>query len=84
MILFIMKYNVQVIKGKKLKKNLKILDLTNYEISKIFGKNNKNHIPLIKYIEELNLKTKYLYSSKSKNYIYYACYKKISNCKGTG
>jgi len=58
--------------------------LTNYEISEIFNKNNKNHIPLIKYIEELNLKTKYLYLSESKNYIYYACYKKISNCKGTG
>ena len=64
---------------KKSKKcNLDVITFTNYETTEIFDKNNIHHIPLIKYIKALKIKTRYLYLPESKNYICFSCYKKIS------
>ena len=50
-----------------------------------FDNNNINKIPIIKLVEtnKYKIKTRYLFSSESKNFIYYSCYKKKYNCKGT-
>ena len=46
-------------------------------------KKNINKIAITKYIKAIKMKTKFLFSSESKNFIFYSCYKKISKCKGT-
>ena len=66
-------------KRKKIKKqNLKRIPLYDSEQSEIIDNNNLNKIPIIKTVEteKCNIKTKYLFSSESKNFIYYSCYKK--------
>ena len=73
-------------KRKKIKKqNLKRIPLDDSEQSEIIDNNNLNKIPITKTVEteKCNIKTKYLFSSESKNFIYYSCYKKKYNCKGT-
>ena len=38
---------------------------------KIFEKNNINKIAITKYIKTIKMKTKFLFSSESKNFIFY-------------
>ena len=61
----------------------KIIKLSEYEIDEIFDKININRILLTKYIKSNQIKTKFLFMSECKNYIFYSCYKKINKCKGT-
>ena len=71
-------------KRKKLKKRIiEVNELDEYEIKEIFSNNNVNRISIIKYIKSLKIKTRFLFTAESKNYIYYSCYKKIKKCKGT-
>ena len=70
-------------KIKKQKKNYEILELNENETKEIFENNNIKKISISKYVKTLKFKTKFLFTSESKNYIFYSCYKKINNCKGT-
>jgi len=73
-------------KRKRIKKIiLKSLPLDDTEKKEIFDNNNINKISIIKTVEtnKCKIKTKYLFSSESKNFIYYYCYKKKYSCKGT-
>ena len=57
---------------------MKSLPLDDTEKKEIFDNNNINKISIIKTVEtnKCKIKTKYLFSSESKNFIYYYCYKK--------
>ena len=56
------------------------IELTNEQIIKYI--NNKDYkTPFINHNEQNKIKTKYIYTSSSKNYIYYIC-KNRRKCKG--
>ena len=64
---------------------MKSIPLEDVEKIELFDNNNINKISITKQIETDKgiIKTKYLFSSESKNFIYYSFYKKKYNCKGT-
>ena len=57
---------------------MKSIPLEDVEKIELFDNNNINKISITKQIETDKgiIKTKYLFSSENKNFIYYSCYKK--------
>lgn len=65
------------------KKNLEEKSLSDNEIKDYIENTNDNKKPIISNTNKNKIKTKFLYSSETKNYIYFYCYKRKYGCKGT-
>jgi len=73
-------------KRKKLykkKEELVVIPLTTKEIDEYLDNKNPIKKPIIKNTNNNKIKTKFLYCSESKNFIYYSCFKKKFCCKGS-